>query len=137
MKLTVCRKAHFNATHRLCNPNWSDDKNLKMFGACNNTNYHGHNYELTVKVKGEVDQETGMVYNMNDLKVLIKEHVLNRFDHKNLYADVDDFKDLNPTAENIAVAIWKHLRPHINQNHELSIVLAETHNNYVEFNGEF
>ncbi len=137
MKLTVCRKAHFNATHRLNNPNWSEEKNRKVFGVCNNTNYHGHNYELIVKVKGEVDSETGMVMNMNHLKGLIDKYIIDRYDHKNLYVDIEDFKDLNPTAENIAIAIWRILREHIAKENELLIQLYETDRNFVEFSGEF
>ncbi len=136
MKITVCRKAHFNATHRLNNPNWSDDKNEKIFGSCNNPNYHGHNYNLTVKVKGEIDPETGYVMDMKELKEIIDEHIVSRYDHKNLYLDVNDFGDLNPSAENIAIKIWHILRQNIRKDFELSIELYETERNFVEYNGE-
>jgi len=136
MKITACRKAHFNATHRLNNPNWSDDKNEKIFGSCNNPNYHGHNYDLIVKVKGEVDPETGYVIDMKELKEIIDEHIVSRYDHKNLYLDVDDFSDLNPSAENIAIIIWNILRNHIDKKFELTIELYETERNFVEYHGE-
>ena len=136
MKITACRKAHFNATHRLNNPNWSDDKNEKIFGSCNNPNYHGHNYNLTVKVKGEIDPETGYVMDMKELKEIIDEHIVSRYDHKNLYLDVNDFRDLNPSAENIAIKIWQILRQNIRNEFELSIELYETERNYVEYSGE-
>lgn len=135
MKVTACRKTHFNATHRLHNPNWDDDKNEKVFGSCNNPNYHGHNYDLVVKVKGEVDPETGYVIDMKVLKHIVKEHIENRYDHKNLYLDVDDFSDQNPSAENIAIRIWNILREKIDPKFELSIVLFETDRNFVEYNG--
>lgn len=136
MKVTACRKTHFNATHRLHNPNWSDDKNEKVFGTCNNPNYHGHNYNLIVKVKGDVDSETGYVMDMKVLKDIVKAHIEDRYDHKNLYLDVEDFKDLNPSAENIAIKIWNILREKIDQKFELSIVLYETDRNFVEYDGE-
>ena len=136
MKITACRKAHFNATHRLNNPNWSDDKNEKIFGSCNNPNYHGHNYNLTVKVKGEIDPETGYVMDMKELKEIIDEHIVSRYDHKNLYLDVNDFRDLNPSAENIAIKIWQILRQNIRKEFEISIELYETERNFVEYRGE-
>jgi len=136
MKITACRKAHFNATHRLNNPNWSDDKNEKIFGSCNNPNYHGHNYDLIVKVKGEIDPETGYVMDMKRLKEIIDEHIVSRYDHKNLYLDVNDFSDLNPSAENIAIKIWQILRQNIPNDFELSIELYETERNFVEYSGE-
>jgi len=136
MKITACRKAHFNATHRLNNPNWSDDKNEKIFGSCNNPNYHGHNYNLTVKVKGEIDPETGYVMDMKELKEIIDQHIVSRYDHKNLYLDVNDFRDLNPSAENIAIKIWQILRQNIRNEFEVSIELYETERNFVEYNGE-
>jgi len=136
MKITACRKAHFNATHRLNNPNWSDDKNEKIFGSCNNPNYHGHNYNLTVKVKGEIDPETGYVMDMKELKEIIDEHIVSRYDHKNLYLDVNDFRDLNPSAENIAIKIWQILRQNIRKEFEISIELYETERNFVEYSGE-
>ena len=115
MKVTACRKTHFNATHRLHNPNWDDARNEKIFGSCNNPNYHGHNYNLTVKVKGEVDAETGYVMDMKVLKDIVKEHIEDRYDHKNLYLDVEDFADMNPSAENIAIKIWNLLRVQIDE----------------------
>ncbi len=135
MKLTACRKTHFNATHRLHNPNWSDEKNEKVFGLCNNPNYHGHNYDLIVKVTGEVDPETGYVIDMKILKDIVKENIENRYDHKNLYLDVDDFKDLNPSAEIIAIKIWDILRDRIDNKFDLSVVLYETERNFVEYHG--
>ena len=110
MRVAVFRKAHFNAAHRLHNPQWSDEKNQAVFGKCNNPSYHGHNYQLEVKVTGEVDPETGYVVDMKVLKDLIREHIEDRFDHKNLNLDTDEFKNVNPTAENIAVVIWNLLR---------------------------
>ena len=135
MKVTVSRKAHFNAAHRLYNPDWSFEKNDEVFGKCNNPNYHGHNYQLIVSVKGTIDPETGYVIDMKDLKALIKEHVEDVFDHRNLNLDTEDFKELNPTAENIAVVIWNKLRPHLKSELELKVVLYETERNFVEFEG--
>ncbi|PRY84994.1 6-pyruvoyl trahydropterin synthase family protein [Mongoliibacter ruber] len=135
MKVAVYRKEHFNAAHRLNNPNWSDEKNQEIFGKCNNPNFHGHNYELIVKLLGPVDPETGYVYDMKVLSDLIKEKVLNRFDHKNLNLDTDEFKNLNPTAENIAVVIWNILRKEIDNKLELIIRLYETERNFVEYDG--
>ncbi len=136
MRITVCRKEHFNAAHRLHNPQWSAEQNKEVFGLCNNPNYHGHNYELIIKVKGEIDPETGYVIDMKELKSLIRKEVTDRFDHQNLNLDVQEFKDLNPTAENIAIVIWQKLRPHINTNHDLTVILFETPRNFVEFSGE-
>jgi 6-pyruvoyltetrahydropterin/6-carboxytetrahydropterin synthase len=133
MKVAVFRKEHFNAAHRLNNPNWSEEKNQKVFGKCNNPNFHGHNYELIVKVTGEVDPETGYVMDMKVLSDLIKERVLDRFDHKNLNLDTKDFTELNPTAENIAVVIFNLLREKIDPNKDLKIKLYETERNYVEY----
>ncbi|NVJ85721.1 MAG: 6-carboxytetrahydropterin synthase [Algoriphagus sp.] len=135
MKVTVIRKEHFNAAHRLHNPNWTEEKNQEVFGKCNNPNYHGHNYDLHVMLRGEIDPETGYVYDMKLLSDLIKEHVLNRFDHKNLNLDTDEFKALNPTAENIAVVIWNILRDKIDRKYDLSIRLYETERNFVEYDG--
>jgi len=135
MIVTVHRKEHFNATHRLHNPNWDDDRNERVFGKCNNPEYHGHNYDLIVSVTGEVDNETGYVVDMKVLKDLINTNVIERFDHKNLYTDVKDFSNLNPTAENIAVVIWNILRTKINGNHQLKIKLYETERNFVEYSG--
>ncbi len=133
MKTTVCREAHFNAAHRLYNSNWSDDRNQEVFGKCNNPNYHGHNYDLFVKVKGYVDPETGYVMDMKVLKDLIEERVLSKFDHKNLNLDTVEFKELNPTAENIARIIYEKLRGGIDAELELRVVLYETRRNYVEY----
>lgn len=135
MKVSVYRKEHFNSAHRLNNPKWSDEKNQAIFGKCNNPHFHGHNYELIVVVKGEIDPETGYVFDMKLLSDLIKEHVLNKFDHKNLNLDTDEFRDLNPSAENISVVIWNILREKIDRKFELTIRLYETERNYVEYNG--
>ena len=133
MKTAVCRKEHFNAAHRLNNPAWTEEKNKLIFGKCNNPNYHGHNYELFVKVIGEPDKETGYVYDMKDLSDLIKKHIIDRYDHKNLNLDVDDFKEINPTAENIVYVIWHILREKIDKKYELKIILYETERNFVEY----
>ncbi|MCA4896723.1 MAG: 6-carboxytetrahydropterin synthase [Cytophagales bacterium] len=133
MKISISRKEHFNAAHRLFNPNWSNEKNDAVFGKCNNPNYHGHNYEVIVTLVGEADPETGYLFDMKILSDLIKENVLNHFDHKNLNLDTVYFKDLNPTAENIAVVIWKILRQKIDNRFELKIKLYETERNFVEY----
>lgn len=133
MKLAVFRKEHFNAAHRLYNPSWSDERNQQVFGKCNNPNFHGHNYEVVVKLIGEVDPDTGYVYDMKVLSDLIKEHVLRKFDHKNLNKDVAEFKNLIPTAENIALVIWQILRPKIESKFELKVILYETERNFVEY----
>jgi 6-pyruvoyltetrahydropterin/6-carboxytetrahydropterin synthase len=133
MKLAVSRKEHFNAAHRLHNPNWSMEKNDAVFGKCNNPNYHGHNYELIVTLIGEPDPETGYVYDLKNLSDLIKENILEHFDHKNLNLDTVYFKNLNPTAENIAVVIWRILRQLIDSRYELKIKLYETERNFVEY----
>ena len=135
MKVTVFRKEHFNAAHRLNNSAWSPEKNQAVFGKRNNPNYHGHNYDLIVKLRGEVDPDTGYVYDMKVLSDLIKKHVLNKFDHKNLNLDTDEFKNLNPSAENIAVVIWNILREKIDRKFELTIRLYETERNFVEYDG--
>jgi 6-pyruvoyltetrahydropterin/6-carboxytetrahydropterin synthase len=136
MKVTVSRKAHFNAAHRLYRKDWSMEQNNDIFGKCNNPNYHGHNYELIVSVTGEIDQETGFVIDVKILSDLIKEHIENAFDHKNLNLDVPDFENLNPTAENISVVIWQKLRSHIYSNLDLEVVLYETPRNFVTYRGE-
>lgn len=133
MKAAIIRKEHFNAAHRLFNPDWSDEKNQQVFGKCSNPNYHGHNYELLVKLIGEVNPATGYVYDMKRLSDLIQEHVIRKLDHRNLNMDTQEFKDLNPTAENIAVVIWKILRDHIESHYELKITLYETERNFVEY----
>ncbi len=133
MQVSVFRKEHFNAAHRLHNPNWSDEKNKDIFGKCNNAYYHGHNYEVFVQVTGEVDPETGYVIDMKVLSDLIKREVTDRYDHRNLNLDVPDFKELNPTAENIVITIWNRLRPHLKPTHKLKVRLYETERNFVEY----
>ncbi|MGM1055567.1 MAG: 6-pyruvoyl trahydropterin synthase family protein [Bacteroidota bacterium] len=135
MKVTVHRKAHFNAAHRLYRKDWDDAKNLAIFGKCSNPNFHGHNYELTVSVTGTIDPETGFVIDMKVLKDLIYSEVETAFDHKNLNIEVEEFQFLNPTAENIAVVIWNKLKPKLNIDLELSVTLYETPRNFVTFNG--
>ena len=135
MKVKVSRKAHFNAAHRLYRPDWSFEKNEAVFGKCNNPRYHGHNYDLIVSVEGEIDPETGYVMDMKVLKDLIKAHVEDAFDHKNLTEDVADFKGLNATAENIAVVIWNKLRSQIDESKKLEVVLYETPRNFVTYTG--
>ena len=132
-KVAVFRKEHFNAAHRLNNPNWSDEKNERVYGKCNNYNYHGHNYDLIVQVTGEIDPETGYVMDMKVLSDLIKKEVLDKFDHKNLNLDTDEFKDLNPSAENIAIVIYDKLKLQINTQFDLKIRLYETERNFVEY----
>jgi 6-pyruvoyltetrahydropterin/6-carboxytetrahydropterin synthase len=135
MSITVCRKEHFNAAHRLHNPAWSDENNQRVFGKCNNPHYHGHNYELTVRLTGETDPETGYVYDLKRLSDLIKREILDTFDHRNLNLDTIEFRDLNPTAENIAVVIWNRLRAHLEPRFALSVTLYETDRNFVEYHG--
>ncbi|MCE3259142.1 MAG: hypothetical protein K0S12_783 [Bacteroidetes bacterium] len=132
-KIAVYRKEHFNAAHRLHNPGLSDAENALLFGKCNSPNYHGHNYELTVKVTGEIDPKTGYVIDMKILGDLIKKEVVEKFDHRNLNLDTKEFKDLNPTAENIAVVIYNLLEPKLDKRYELKIILHETERNFVEF----
>ncbi len=133
MKVTVCRKEHFNAAHRLHNPNWSDEKNAKVFGKCNNYNYHGHNYDLVVEVTGEMDPETGYVIDMKDLSDIIKINVTDKFDHKNLNLDTEEFKDINPSAENIAIVIYNSIKSQLEPRFELNITLYETERNFVKY----
>ncbi|MCM4168643.1 hypothetical protein KCTC52924_02332 [Arenibacter antarcticus] len=135
MKVKVSRKAHFNAAHRLYRPEWDNEKNDAVFGLCNNPNFHGHNYELVVSVTGKIDQETGFVMDMKLLKDLIKDKVENVLDHKNLNVEIEWFKTVNPTAENIAVFIWNELRPSIKLSLDLEVVLYETPRNFVTFSG--
>lgn len=132
-KVAVYRKEHFNAAHRLHNAKFSEEKNDAVFGKCNNPNFHGHNYELIVKILGEPNIETGYVIDLKLLSDLIKEKVLKRFDHKNLNLDVEEFKTLNPTAENIAIVIYNILRPEISNQMELKVRLYETERNFVEY----
>jgi len=136
MVATICRKFHFNAAHRLHNAHWSDAKNQEIFGKCNNPNFHGHNYELVVKITGEVDAGTGYVMDTKLLKELVDELVIDRFDHKNLNLDTTEFRQLNPTTEHIAYVIYNLLRPEIDTNKKLAITLYETERNYVEYQGE-
>ena len=136
MKVTVSRKAHFNAAHRLYRKDWTNEKNDLVFGKCNNPNFHGHNYDLIVSVTGEIDKATGFVIDVKTLADLIKIHIEDAFDHKNLNLDVPDFKDLNPTAENIVVVIWNKLRKYISNEKELEVTLYETPRNFVTYKGE-
>ncbi|MFZ1750675.1 MAG: 6-carboxytetrahydropterin synthase [Saprospiraceae bacterium] len=133
MRVSVYRKAHFNAAHRLHNPIWTDEKNKEVFGLCNNYHYHGHNYELEVKLTGEVDPETGYVYDMKVLADLIKTEIEDRFDHKNLNLDTEEFKTMIPSAEHIAYVIYHILRDKLDATFDLSIKLWETPRNYVQY----
>lgn len=133
MKVAVSREEHFNAAHRLYNPAWSDEKNDLVFGKCNNPNYHGHNYRLVVTVTGEPNAETGYVVDLKKLSDIIRKHVLNQFDHKNLNLDTPWFRELNPTAENIAVVIWNILRKEVDKQLDLTVKLYETERNFVEY----
>ena len=132
-KVSVFRKEHFNAAHRLNNPKWSEEKNKEVFGKCNHPNWHGHNYEMIVCLTGEVDSDTGYVYDMKKLSILINKHILDRFDHKNLNLDVEEFKYLNPTAENIVKVMYNILRDHVEKKYEMKIILYETERNFVEY----
>lgn len=133
MRVAVIRKAHFNAAHRLHNDQWSEDKNQEIFGLCNNYNYHGHNYELEVKVTGEIDPHTGMVIDLGILRDIIRTEVEDRFDHKNLNLDTPEFKTLIPTAENICVVIYDLLKAKLGESYDLHIRLYETPRNFVEY----
>lgn len=133
MKVAISRKEHFNAAHRLHNAQWSVEKNQRVFGKCNNPNYHGHNYELIITLIGDPDPETGYVFDTKLLSDIIRDNVSGRFDHKNLNLDVEFFKDLNPTAENIAIVIWNILRPLIPSSLELRVRLFETERNIVDY----
>lgn len=135
MRVTVSRKAHFNAAHRLYREDWSFEKNDAVFGKCNNPNFHGHNYELVVHVTGEIDPETGYVMDMKVLKDLIKAEIEDAFDHKNLNIEVPEFKELNPTAENMAVVIYQKLKPKLEASVDLEITLYETPRNFVSYSG--
>tara|TARA_B100001287_G_scaffold244547_1_gene221272 strand:+ start:31 stop:438 length:408 start_codon:yes stop_codon:yes gene_type:complete len=135
MEITVSRKAHFNAAHRLHNKNWSDEKNQKIFGKCNYQNYHGHNYELIVSVTGKVNPETGYVIDMGELKKIIKNEIEERLDHKNLNIDVPHFSNTIPSAENICIYIYDILRDNIDSQFKLSVRLYETPRNFVEYSG--
>ncbi|MFN7312321.1 MAG: 6-pyruvoyl trahydropterin synthase family protein [Bacteroidota bacterium] len=135
MEISVSRKAHFNAAHRLHLPHWTEEQNAAYFGLCNNPNYHGHNYDLIITVTGNIDEETGYLIDMKELKDVIKEEVEDRFDHKNLNLDVPEFKHLNPTAEYIAIVIWRLLRARIDSKLKLKVLLYETERNFVEYSG--
>ena len=136
MKVTVSRRAHFNAAHRLYRKDWSDQKNNAVFGLCNNPNYHGHNYELIASVTGEIDPETGFVIDVKILKDFIKSEIEDAFDHKNLNLDVPEFKDLNPTAENIVVVIYNKLKAKLDAHLDLEVTLYETPRNFVKYAGK-
>ena len=133
MRVAVYRKEHFNAAHRLFNPAWDNERNDEVFGKCNSVNFHGHNYDVIIKVIGEVDPVTGFVIDLKYLSQLAKDTFINRFDHKNLNLDVPEFKELNPTAENIAIVIWRLLRQKLDPKFELKIQLYETERNFVEY----
>ena len=132
MKVSVSRKEHFNAAHRLYRKDWSDEKNLEVFGLCSNPLYHGHNYVLEVTVSGEIDPETGYVMDLKILKQIIREEVIDAFDHHNLNEDTEEFKNLNPTAENIAAVIYQKIRKRLDSKYDLKIRLFETERNFVE-----
>ncbi|HRH12481.1 MAG TPA: 6-carboxytetrahydropterin synthase [Bacteroidia bacterium] len=132
-RVAIYRKEFFNSAHRLHNPALSDEQNALLFGKCNYANYHGHNYELIVKITGDIDPKTGYVIDTKILSDLIKENILERFDHRNLNLDTVEFKDLNPTVENIAVVIYNILRPKLNTSLDLKITLYETERNFAEF----
>jgi len=135
-KVTVHRKAHFNAAHRLFHPEWSDEKNATVFGKCSNPHYHGHNYDLTVSVTGEIDPITGFVMDLSVLREFIKSEIEDAFDHKNLNVEVAEFKSLNPTVENIAVVIYNKLRAKIRTSLDISVTLYETPRNFVTYSGD-
>ncbi|WMI69752.1 6-carboxytetrahydropterin synthase [Mangrovimonas sp. YM274] len=136
MIVTVSRRAHFNAAHRLYRKDWSDEQNLEVFGKCSNPNYHGHNYELVVSVTGRIDKETGYVIDLRILKNIIREEVEEPFDHKNLNLEVEQFKDLNPTAENIVVVIYNKLKARLDSRLDLEVTLYETQRNFVTYSGQ-
>jgi len=133
MKVAVIRKEHFNAAHRLYRKDWSDEKNREVFGLCSNPNYHGHNYYLEVNVSGDIDPETGYVIDLKILKDIIHKEVLDKFDHRNLNEDTAEFRDLNPTAENIAVVIYEKIRAKLDSKYEIKVRLSETEKNIVEY----
>lgn len=135
-RVTVTRRLHFNAAHRLWNPRWTDEQNGRVFGVCGNPNYHGHNYNLDVSVQGEIDPDSGYVLDINRLKEIVQQHVIGVLDHRNLNLDVPWFRDLNPTAENIAVVCWRVLEPVLRPARLTHIRLWETERNYVDYGGE-
>ena len=136
MRVSVFRREHFNAAHRLYRKDWDDAKNAEVFGLCSNPNYHGHNYDLEVKVTGEMDPETGYVIDLKILKDIIRDEILSKFDHQNLNEDTEEFRELNPTAENIAVVIHDKIRKQLDKKFDLSVRLYETERNYVEYPAE-
>ncbi|WP_108803505.1 6-carboxytetrahydropterin synthase [Aquimarina sp. Aq107] len=136
MRIKACRKAHFNAAHRLYRKDWTDEKNTQIFGKCSNPRYHGHNYELVVAVIGDVDPETGFLIDLKILKDYIKSEVEDYMDHKNLNEEVEEFKKLNPTAENIAFVIWNRLRKKLDLRYDIEVTLFETPRNYVIYDGK-
>ena len=135
MSITVFRKSHFNAAHRLFRKDWDDEKNKAVFGKCNNPNFHGHNYELEIGVTGDIDQETGFLIDIERLKRIIKEEIEDYLDHKNLNLDIPEFKELNPTMENISVLIWNKLRNRLESRFEITVKLFETPRNFVIYKG--
>jgi 6-pyruvoyltetrahydropterin/6-carboxytetrahydropterin synthase len=132
-KIAIYRKEHFNAAHRLNNPSLTEEENARLFGKCNRPNYHGHNYELIVKLTGEVDERSGYIMDTKLLSDLVHEHIIEVFDHRNLNIDVAELKGINPTTENVAIAIYNILRPKIEARLELKLFLYETERNYVEY----
>jgi len=136
MKVTISRKAHFNAAHRLYNPKWTDEKNKKVFGKCANPHFHGHNYELIVSVTGEINPDTGYVMNIEDLKKIIKKEVDEPFDHKNLNIEVKEFQKILPSTENLVVIIYNKIKKHLDKKKSLSITLYETPRNFATYKGE-
>jgi 6-pyruvoyltetrahydropterin/6-carboxytetrahydropterin synthase len=135
MKITICRREHFNAAHRIYRKDWTDERNFQVFGKCANPNFHGHNYDVIVKLTGEQSPETGYVMDMKEVGEIMKQYVTDVYDHKNLNLDVPDFADTIPTAENIVVKIYDRLRPHFSAELDLAITLYETERNFVEYAG--
>ena len=133
MRIALFRQAHFNAAHRLYVPSWSDEKNFAMFGKCANPNFHGHNYVIEVKVSGEVDPVTGMLIDLFELKTMIREHIEDKFDHKNLNVEIEEFHEMTPTVENICFISWKILRDLLDERYDLTVRLYETPRNYAEY----
>lgn len=136
MKVTINRRGHFNAAHKLYNNNWSIDKNYQIFGKCSNQNYHGHNYEFIVSVTGNINPITGFVISIDFLKKIIFTEIENKFDHKNFNLDIPEFKILNPTTENIAILIWNKINKKLPKYLSLKITLYETYNNFAEYTGK-
>lgn len=133
MRVTVSRKAHFNAAHRLFVPEWSDARNFEVFGKCANPHYHGHNYDLIVQVTGEVDPKTGILIDLKDLKQIIKKHVEDKLDHRNLNEEIPEFKELIPTVEHISFVIWRILREQLDEKYALKVHVFETARNFAEY----